>query len=348
MRLSTSTIPTLLSFFSFFPLNIYASPTPRNLPAKVPQQLPLPVQVIHQFPPGTWLENLAVQSSGDILVTLLTSPDVYQIDPTQQRAPLLIHSFTPYRGLLGITELHPNIFYLAAGNATYTSLDSPGTWAVFKLDLTHGATSPCITQTATFPNAHLLNGMTVLSTSQGTLLVADSLAGVVYRLDTTTGETAVVIDDPSMKGSPLGVNGLKIREGSLYFTNLGQGLFVRIPIREDGTPSGKAVVLSRDVTDADDFVLDDQGNAFVAENGVNNLAFLDLRSGVNATRTVVAGAPLEDPGVLAGPTAVGFGRGEGEARNLYVTTSGGLASGLANRTLGGTVSRIELGGRGWF
>ena len=93
-------------------------------------------------------------------------------------------------------------------------------------------------------------------------------------------------------------------------------------------------------------MLDHEGNAFVAEIGVNNLALVRLGNG--GAKTVLAGAPLEDPGVLAGPTAVEFGRGRAERRRLYITTSGGLASGLANRTLGGTLSRVEVGGTGWF
>lgn len=56
-----------------------------------------------------------------------------------------------------------------------------------------------ISLSAHFPEANLLDGMAVLNSENGLLLVGDAGAGVVSRLNVHTGETAIVIDDPNMK-----------------------------------------------------------------------------------------------------------------------------------------------------
>ena len=348
MKSLTSTLCSLLFSAPFLSTSL-ALPASDTIAAKTSQTLPLPITIIHEFPPQTWVENLAVKSCGNILVTLLTSPDIYQIDPSQQTSPILVHSFPPYRGLLGIAELEHNIFYVAASNFSLDpAINTTNAWAIFKLDVTNGPTKAQATKIADFPKAGLLNGVTVLNRAAGTILIADSGAGVVYRLNVRTGRADKVIDDPTMKAvgaPPIGVNGLKIRDGNLFFTNGNQGIFVRIPIKSTGEPSGPTVVLSRDIKGADDFILDSAGNEFIAENGQNNLAFLRSTGG---NTTILAGAPLEDPTLLAGPSAVAFGRLHSDKKSLYITTTAGLASGANRSDLGGTVSRVDLEGTGYY
>lgn len=347
MRFLRATLLSLLPFFSLPPTS-FALPASDLVLHKSPQAPPLPIEVIYEFPPQTWVENLAVQSSGEILVTLLFKPEIYQIDPVQKTG-ILVHSFKGYNSLLGIAELQPNIFYIAAGNFSLTSGGVPGSWAIFELDLTKGATRPQVTKAADLPHAIFLNGITALNKAAGTLLVADSGAGVVYRLNVRSGTASIVIDDPTMKPLsneiPIGVNGLKIHNRNLYFTNLQQGLFARIPIQDDGVAAGPAAVLSRDVEGADDFVLDPSGDAFVAENGLNSLAVLGPEGG---NTTILAGAPLQDKALLAGPTAVAFGRKRWDRESLYVTTSAGSASGANATGLGGRLNRIDLRGTGYY
>lgn len=348
MNFLKATVFSFLPFFSL-PLTSFALPTSDLVLHKSPQAPPLPIEVIYEFPPQTWVENLAVQqSSGNVLVTLLFTPEIHEIDTVQKTAHL-VHSFKGYNSLLGIVELEPNIFYIAAGNFSIATGGVPGSWAIFELDLTRGSTEPQVTKTADFPQAIMLNGITALDKAAGTLLVADSGAGVVYSLNVRSGKAAIVIDDPTMKSLsaelPIGVNGLKIRKDNLYFTNLQQGLFVRIPIKGDGAAAGPAVVLSRNVEGADDFELDPSGDAFIAENGQNNLAFLGPEGG---NTTTLAGAPLQDKALLAGPTAVAFGRTRWDRESLYVTTSSGLASGANATGLGGRLNRIDLRGTGYY
>lgn len=321
-------------------------------PAATPKSLPLPVQIIHEFPHNTWVENLAVRSNGKVLVTLVTSPDLYQIDPfAPNSAPILVHHFSDYVSLSGITETTTDIFYVVCSKTSSTTKPIPtDAYDIYEVDVRHGASNAIVTKNANVPNARFLNGMTTLRAYEGIILIADSFAGLLYRLNTHTKQVAIAIDDPTMKTpptskTPFGINGVKIRDGFLYFTNTAQGSLVKIPISSiDGTATGPAVVLTTNAK-GDDFILDRAGDAFIAENSLNNLAFLGYQGG---NVTVLTGAPLTDPTVLAGPTACAFGRRHGDRRSLYITTTGGIASGVNVSTLGGALSRVDLRGTGYY
>jgi hypothetical protein len=47
----------------------------------------LPSRVIHQFPVPSWVENLAIRSNGQIVVTFSSAPEVFLVDPTDLSKP---------------------------------------------------------------------------------------------------------------------------------------------------------------------------------------------------------------------------------------------------------------------
>lgn len=69
-----------------------------------------------KLPNGSWAENLAVRSNGQLLVTVLTTPELYQIDPLGSHQTQLIQKFPVAGGLLGITEVESDVFAIVAGN----------------------------------------------------------------------------------------------------------------------------------------------------------------------------------------------------------------------------------------
>ena len=98
-------LPFLLSLLSSFTTALY------------------PTQQIYQFPIGTWLENLAIRPCGSILVTSLTSPSIYQINPfTNPVQETLIHNFTDATWTLGITQTIPDTFYVTVANGRLQTL----------------------------------------------------------------------------------------------------------------------------------------------------------------------------------------------------------------------------------
>ena len=93
--------PVLLAFTAFFPNRNFAS-------ASSTSNRDTGNPVIHevwQFPNDTWIENLAVRPNGHLLVTMLNTPELYQVDPLDPGEPALIHKFPRALGLLGIAEV---------------------------------------------------------------------------------------------------------------------------------------------------------------------------------------------------------------------------------------------------
>lgn len=114
--------------------------------------------------------------------------------------------------------------------------------------------------------------MCLLSKEEGTILMADSPAEVVYRLNTKILEYAVVFDDPLLKpvqrARPMfGVNRTHVVDGWLYFSNTNQGILAKVPIASDGAPKGPVSIVSNQVPAADDFAVDARnGSVWLAEN----------------------------------------------------------------------------------
>ena len=205
-------------------------------------------------------------------------------------------------------------------------------------------TSATVTKVTDLPSAVLLNGATTLPQHRNLILIADSIAGVVWRVNLTDSQVLKVIDNPLMKPSvtlPLGINGLKVRGQSLRFTNSNTGNFVRIPIDPSkGTATGEASIIATNVT-GDDFQLDARGNAYVVSDFFNELTFVDVKEN---TETVLTGGANST--IISRPTACAFRRTrrDRERGSLYIITSGGFMeyqSGAFPR--GANVVRLELG-----
>ena len=308
---------------------------------------------IHNFTPGTWVENLAVRANGQILATLLTTPEVYQVDPNPSAAhPLtLVHTFPDYLGCVGITELGNDIFYVVTGNFSIsTAASTPGSYSVWKLNMagfTAGGSPAAATKVADFPQSNNLNGMTPLGNGdEDTLLIADAGAGAVWSLNVHTGAVKKAITDPLMAPTsgatpPIGINGVKVRDQSLYFTNTDQGLVGKVNLNADGEATGPAVTVVENATSADDFQFDSRGDLFMA--GDDELRFRGGLNGSSSAPVVVTNSSL-----VVGSTAVAFGRLPGDLGSLYVTTNGGTAQYVSGQlTNPGRIVKVDVSAAGW-
>ncbi|RDW88020.1 hypothetical protein BP6252_00052 [Coleophoma cylindrospora] len=313
--------------------------------------LPLTVNTIYEGPVPTWNENLAVRTNGQILVTRLDSPVLELIDPAVENAvPVTVATFSSdYAGLLGITETNEDVFYVVAA-APFGSdfVKTSGNSSIFQIDMTQfafdSATSKItgnatITKVVDMPDAGFLNGMTTIDPTAGLVFIADAYNGWVYSLDVTSGEYKIAIDDAKMKYLPssitnLGVNGLKIRDNYLYFSNSGNPIFCRIPINTLGEPTGPSEIVA-DIRQVDDFVFRSDGVAFMCQNQIESL------SAVSGSEVVlVAGSNTST--LLAGVTAGAFGRSEANSNILYLTTDGGLAIPVNGSVIvGGKIAWID-------
>ncbi|KAI4155235.1 MAG: hypothetical protein LQ340_001122 [Diploschistes diacapsis] len=276
--------------------------------------------VVWTFPQDTWVENLAVRSNGQILATLFTSPQLYQVDPTGNSPASLVHTFPQQTSCLGIAELGTDIFYVVAGNVSLTTFASvPGSFNVYKVDMTGYSPggNPSVSKVANFPQGKELNGMTVLNAAQDLLAIADSAAGSVFSLNVNTAAVSPVVDDSTMSPNsniaPIGVNGVKVHGNKIYFTNTNRNTYTSIPMNSTGHAMRSASTLST-TTSPDDFTFDSNGQAYFAGNDA-------VMNGpvTGGNLSVFSNSPL-----VKGSTACKFGRTASDSGTLYVSTNGGL------------------------
>ncbi|KAL6801501.1 hypothetical protein J3E68DRAFT_434619 [Trichoderma sp. SZMC 28012] len=263
--------------------------------------------LIYEFPNNTWVENISARNNGELLFP---------------RQPVLVHELTDSLDVFGIAEYQTDRFAVLTGNFSFETGDlGLGSWAVWSVDLNGVkistqneeptlSSTPRVAKIADIPPAQILDGLSLLSQKQQTLLIGDLSAGVIYRLDIESGDVATVLNDtftaavPIPHFAPSGVDGLHVRNGELLLSNVGQQKLFKVPIDEDGTPSGPVTVVASALSTLDGY--DDF--TFDCANGSQQVT---IAGDVNST-------------AIAEPTSCVFGRGLHDKNVLYVVTAGGL------------------------
>ncbi|KAL9120135.1 MAG: hypothetical protein Q9187_003305 [Circinaria calcarea] len=298
----------------------------------------LPASPFFSFPAGYQAENIRPRVNGQILITVNTAPELYQINPLRKQTGGLVHRFEGYKSLFGIVESQQDVFYILAGNFS-GSPDFYGfenSWSVFRLDL-RGIPDPTVAQSAVkvskvvdIPQAQLLDGFAMINQPAGLLMTGDSQTGRLYLIDVQRNTAAAVLQDELLNGTSqeraaslahVGINGIKFHDTNLYFTNTAKGLYGMVPINTtSGRPVGRPSVLANYGTYTDDLSFDLLGNQFISEplNGVV-LRPVGTTSTNNQTRLLAK---------LYGANSNAFGRTSIDRCVLYSTFDGAL-SGLA-------------------
>lgn len=143
----------------------------------------------------------------------------------------------------------------------------------------------------------------------------------------------------------LGINGIKISHGYLYFDNIFAKTLYRIRLDSSYSPAKEAkaelVVYIPEAVGIDDFAIGENGTIWVDDNAGNRV-FVVRRDG---SYVVAVGAVTEL--TVAGATAAAFGRDRGDGEVLYVTTTGALAAPVNGTHIqGGKVVAVDT--RGFF
>jgi len=134
------------------------------------------------FPENSFLENLAVRADGSILVTEILQRQLWHIPPERVPAePVPVHTFGQFT--MGIVEAGPDVFYINTSDpfTAHTSY-------LHRLDLRQwNPGEPVRSETVLeFPaQAVGLNGSCLLA--PGVIVLADSLAGLIWRVDLSAG-----------------------------------------------------------------------------------------------------------------------------------------------------------------
>ncbi|KAF2161454.1 hypothetical protein M409DRAFT_28184 [Zasmidium cellare ATCC 36951] len=312
----------------------------------------LPVHNITHAP--VRFENLAVRSNGQILTTT-TSPNasVYLVDPLGILPTTLIHTVPNVSSATGIAEGKiEDVFYFVSGtiNITTPNVTFPETYSITEIDvrgvsiLPNGTltNNPRVKRVASLPGASLPNGVAFAGPDSDHILTADSFHGLIWNIDVCSGELGVTLNDSSTKGVALsgqaftGINGLKVQDGIMYWTNTGASKMYKVAVDDVGrVRDGQTPTLVTSDLTCDDLVIDCKGNAYVA--GPRDVL---TRVYPNGEKEIVAGTYNSTTSSLVGPTAVRFGRLESDRWSLYITTNGGVGQNVVG-TEG--IYRVDLG-----
>ncbi|KAJ7096977.1 hypothetical protein C8R43DRAFT_1169158, partial [Mycena crocata] len=278
-----------------------------------------PTKVVYNSP-GFFLENIAVRPCNKLLLTSVTSPILSTFDPTATNGTLTEVFTFPNGTGTGIVEYQPDVYAVVSSKFDIpTRRAEAGSVAIWRVDLT--GRTPRIAKVVQLAESRMINGLAAVPGHPDLVLAADSAIGAVYQISMSTGVARIAIQDEAMAPNPplnqLGINGLRVYGGALYFSNSQQGTFARVSVvvRAGEVRSvGKVEVLGR-VEEAgqqfDDFTFDGQGRAWVTRQPDSLILLYALGNGTWA-QTKVAGN-------FTGPTAAAFGRGsKAQKHTLYV------------------------------
>jgi len=279
-----------------------------------------PSHRVAEFPPGTFLESIAVSTDGTLFVSSHLDGKVFRM------------------GADGVSVVHAAIAGKAtglaltpAGDLLLTAWDADGLPVVFSISPQGAATL-----LATMPEAIFLNGLTPLSPS--TYLMADSYRGAIWHLNLADRSVGLRLEHPLLarrsedREFPA-VNGLKIHGQMLYASNTERMQLIQIPIQPNGQPGEPEIFSNPSILD--DFAFDREGNLYGTTHIYNSVVK------ITPDRRITIIAEAEQG--MAGSTALAFGAGAGDHTSLYVVTNGGLSFPLPSGLESARVVRLDIG-----
>lgn len=188
--------------------------------------------IIASYPHGAFLENLSIDPKRRLLFTSY-------IDRT-----LMVWGGRGAPRVLAELDVHP-VGVLARSKDILVSahglsfMEGPAFTAsnqLLVLDRNGG-----VKKRVAAPDALFLNGMVEIAPDA--ILIADSLAGKIWRFDPASGAIAIWLSDPLLATDPAqpsqrpAANGLKVQDGWLYVSNSARGAMYRIAL-SGNSPSG--------------------------------------------------------------------------------------------------------------
>jgi hypothetical protein len=306
------------------------------------------------FPEKYFLENLAVRGDGSVLITAVLQKELWCVpgpEPRPEVRPILVHTFEHM--ISGIVEVEPDVFIVGVSDA-YETHESH----LARIDLTDWTPGDPVSPEIIYTFDERVGGLNGgCLTGPGVMLVADSFAGFIWRIDlgqqarTATARTWLAHDTMAMdsdSGVPWppqpGVNGVRYgpQSGYLYYTSTAQKVFMRVAV-DPATldPAGNAEFVAA-IDNADDFCVDENaGFAYVTRHRGNTVDRVPLQTRRGSEVRHIAGDPFDE--VLVGPSSAAWGRSPGDyGRLAYVTTDGGTTAPPDGIVRNATLLRLEL------
>lgn len=279
------------------------------------------IRQVFNFSSYVDIENSHLRPNGHLLLSTFDNGRLYTVDPAAAKPEAQLVSAMPgATALCGIASIGDDKYAVVGGvrgNYSYTNE------TIYTVDYSGGGgQNATIAIAARVANATMLNGMDSLPEKPHVILLGDSRQGAIYRVDTDSGEASIVIQDdalsaPSNATLPIGVNGLKIRDSYVYYTNSARNTFGRVPITADGEQAGGVEVVAQldggtAGYDWDDFIFDEAGVAYAAQP---TNAIAEIKS--NGEHSIFVGGGNNT--LIHGPTSITIAR---DGKTAYVTTRG--------------------------
>lgn len=310
---------------AFAAYTVIAAPaSTSDLPAQRDAAISIPGSLRVQFDPNAWIENVVVQPNGNLLLTQLTpNATIYEVVNPWERAPVVRTLFTipGISGLTGIAAAGCDRYAFFGGNFSYAG-SKAGSFSAYMLDMADA--KPKYTKITAMPEAIFLNGASEVPLHPDLVLVGDSKRGTVFRLNTTSGHYDIPqmytqMRNTSVDPLSLGINGVRLHNDTLYWTNWDLDSYYKLQVSSDGTtaPGAQPVLIRHEklVSVLDDF--DFYGDtAFVATNYENSI----LRITPDGQSSIIAGG--KNDALLNTISACKFGKTASDKSVLYAVTAG--------------------------
>lgn len=274
---------------------------------------------------------------------MVSSPEIYLVDPSDSSKTGLLHSFPEVKGFCGIIEVAHDKFYATGGKFDLATFQNEaGTYKLWEIDMAEFDTTgkATVTEVMDLEKISMPNGLELFSEPDEIILAADCVYGAVFKIDIANKTHEIMIDVPEMKIPPnpfipLSINGIGVNDGYLYWTNTAGAMFCRIKIAHNGKAAGEVEVINHGLI-GDDFCFDKQGNAWVTQNPHNVITV------VKADKSLVTVTGKADRLEVAGVTACQFDRRPGKKHLLYLVTCGAIGGPVNGTDVeGGKVSVID-------
>ncbi|KAK3381173.1 hypothetical protein B0H63DRAFT_475028 [Podospora didyma] len=159
-------------------------------------------------------------------------------------------------------------------------------------------------------------------------------AASVWAVDIKKGTTTLFAKTPEMAQvhnfTNIGINGVRVFEEHLYWTNSDLKAVYRIPLDACGYPGASpsselvANLTTTSPVFIDDFTISKDGTLWVTSSGPDNVIVAVRPDGRGGFLEPVVAAGGIDSTAVQGAVGAAFGRGRDDKDILYVTTNGGL------------------------
>lgn len=275
----------------------------------------------------------------------MSNANLYELDPSTSPAQAqVVTTFAGATALTGFAKIGDDKYAVIGGVRGSYHYDNE---TIYTIDLSSSnttTTTPTTAIAAQLPDAIMLNGAASLPASPSILLIADARVACIWRVDTATGAVEKVLEGdylaaPANASVPIGVNGLKVRAGYVYFTNTGTGVFGRVAIDDQGYPLANAT-LPEVIATAPDPATASWDDFYVLADDGSSLACISP-DGIVAINSVGTMIPYigdgETDGLMLGPSSISMSDDAVEGGfSAYVTTKGSSTAGL-----GGQIFRLS-------